>query len=558
MTRVPSLDFGRVYPHWPKIAIILVPAAIAALTRLLGYNSTGLWLDEAWRANFILDPAWFINQFDGSSFATITSFVYAVIVRVLNFAYASSWLLRLTSLLPGIAAVVLLVPVVSRLTRSSALGLAAGLAAALNVTLIQYSKELKPYALELFMHVAMIYAALRYMDQPAPGKALRWVVLAAAPIASLTAANSVFIIPGFYLAIAYTQWKRDKRIHLETICSAAVTALLLVLQYKFVWFHDGQSGLEGYWAANFYTEGDRLAWLIASLKDMVHASFDMAYSPTVRASLGGVSPSLFDHLKLAFDSALPFLALAGALTAFLSWRRPEIALLVALPIFGVILANQLKIWPLGAIRPNVFLYGYFILIVCVGLGGLARLPIFGRFSRWTSLALATPMLFWFGIVGFPSDFSIYKTFGPPREEASLALNAVYDQVKTSCGSDDLILTNTFASIPVRYYLTFDTDFRRDVGDPLQKCARIEYGTVEVYNDAAAFRAMVEKAVSERPNVWFVWTHLGEPEITMMKAAAAPYGAVASEADVGGAGFFYLKKAASPPPKASPVSRNKAR
>src|SRR5262245_9923632 len=75
---------GRVYTvdrislHRALVGASLTIVVAAALTpRLAGYDSYPLWLDEAWRANLMLDPHWYARLLDGSTFSSITSFTYA-------------------------------------------------------------------------------------------------------------------------------------------------------------------------------------------------------------------------------------------------------------------------------------------------------------------------------------------------------------------------------------------------------------------------------------------------------------------------------------------------
>src|SRR5690348_14498336 len=68
------------------VAELAAVLGAALATRLPGFNSGPLWLDELWRANFVLSPDWPSRLFDKSGYSAITTFGYAALNSGLNAA----------------------------------------------------------------------------------------------------------------------------------------------------------------------------------------------------------------------------------------------------------------------------------------------------------------------------------------------------------------------------------------------------------------------------------------------------------------------------------------
>jgi len=539
---------------WPlavSLAVGALLAVAALLIRLPGFDTVPLWLDEAWRANLVLDPEWMKTLLGKSAMATITSPGYAFLNHTLGAVYASSGVLRLTSLLPGVAAAALAMPIVGRLTGSKLLGCGAALVLALNPTLIQYSNEFKPYALELCIHMILIYLALRAAQKIRAGEKLSrrflWTVLCAGPIATLMSANIVFILPGYYSVLGLTQLLSTRRLPIAFAGSALVAIVLLGAQYVLLWSGDGRDGLTSFWRDNFYSGDDRASWTLARLKEILTASFDTRPSVTMTGSDKPISGAMLGTLREGFFIASALCAVLGIVSA-LDWRRPERFLLVVLPIIGVLMANLISFWPLGAVRPNVFLYGYFVLLCFMGLGLAAS------FNRWLRIGAGAVVSLWFIVLSFPDDAAYFKlNTRPPVEDATSALHVLAKDLASNCAAPAPVYSTPAASHVVRYYTTFDTRVRHGVtGDIFDRCGR--FGTVpaEAYSNVPGFTEGVRERLAADPVIWVFWSHLVEAEVQQMIDAVSSFADVERTADYTGAGVLKMSRKAAeaapaPPP-----------
>jgi hypothetical protein len=204
-------------------------------------------------------------------------------------------------------------------------------------------------------------------------------VLALAPISLLLAQDVAMLYPGLYLALLLAALEVSRRRALEVALGGAVTLLLVVTLYLFIWrnLELGPSGGEtAFWGrkyGTFYVEGgdaSRLEWFAERL-------FDMASFPGMRNWLWAsnrVSEEGLDLLRTQDSWLWVALVAAGALA--IAWRRGlALALLLVLPLATLCLLNRAGFWPLGAFRTNLFVLLYTAARACLALDqGLLRLP----------------------------------------------------------------------------------------------------------------------------------------------------------------------------------------
>lgn len=519
------------------LAGLAISVALALVTRLPGFNSTPLWLDEAWRANLVLDPQWPAKLFESSGGSTITTFGYAALSSGLNSIAPSALLLRLTSLLPSILSVMLMMTIVWRMTCSRFLGIGAALAVALNLTFIWHAKEFKPYSLELFLHLSLVCVALRCVQRFRHGNPLGTAttigMLVIPPIATLTMANVAFLLPGYYLVLAIEHFRSRKTLPWLLIVSGAVSLALLTLQYMYLWSGEGREGLAEFWSADFYRgAGTGIVWILRRLHEILVASFTTHPEQLIGRIL---SADLLQVVGWIAGIVLTVPAILGVAAAC-NIRRPERFLLILLPILGVVIANKLMLWPLAATRPNLFLYGYFIVLVFVGLGFVSVLkPI--------RYAVAGVALAWLGLVSFPDDTAYFASNGPPHEEVTKALSVLGEELSGECHKPQQVLSTPAAFHGVRYYTLHDAPMRAsEAGMAFKRCA--EFGNLgrEAYVDARGFGDELRKRLNESSPIWIVWTHLNANEAKAMLDAVRPFAIVDEMHEFSDAGIFRVNLA----------------
>jgi hypothetical protein len=512
--------------------LTLLLLGVAIWPRVLGYDSVPLWLDEAWRANLILGDGWFTRLFDGSTSSSVTSIAYAVLTHGLGALHDAEWMLRLSSLLPGVLAVLLFVPVVALATGSATLGYLAALVAASQPTFVAYSKELKPYSFELCVHLLLILLALTYIGRLSRGDRIsaHWTtaVVLAGPVAAVSAPNLVFLLPGWYLSILYSSYRSLQRMHWPLILSAVAAAALLWLQYKYAWSHAAKdAALIEFWKGGFFEGGSRVQWLLSRLGNTLRAALE--------SSRG---------MPLGINGALGALA-AAAIIGSLSLQRPEIFLLVASPIFAVIAASSVHLWPLGPFRINVFLYGYFILLVFIGCGFVLRLAD-ARVSRnaanlcYAGIAVLF-LSYW--IAGFPKLIRNSATLHPANQDVPSALMQLAQELGPACDRRSLVLVNAAGSHAVAYYTTHNDKFSKLLSGQLNKCAEL-MPVVEAYLAPQRYEELLRSQFSQRDSAWFLYSHLSDADVAVQKEIASKFGKIENEHIFPGAGIFKV----SPAPK----------
>ncbi len=512
--------------------VVLFVLGVAAWSRLLGYDSVPLWLDEAWRANLTVDAGWLRNLLDGSDEGAITSFTYALFVHGLSSIYDVEWVLRLSSLLPGVLSVLLVIPIVSIVTRSSLLGCFAGLSIALNPTMITYSKELKPYALELCVQLFLVLVALHYIEclraDRRSGLNHHALLFILGPLATLTAANSVFILPGWYVSIIYWEYKSLRRIPWLMLMSGILTAALLWASYKYIWSSaSGDQSLHQYWSDGFYGGSQSyLGWLLYRVGTILHAAMEttvFAAAATVAGSIKGI--------VVAHVLVVGILAMVG-IFATLSLKRPERFFLLVSPIISTYIANVVGIWPLGAFRINLFAYSYVVVLFFVGCGWIAL------WERSIRYAVIVGLLAYFGIVPFLDNSERFAALHPPDEDLPAALKALSDNLASSCGDKPLVLVNSSASHAFLYYTKYQATYSKLFAHRLLNCARFE-GTIEAYIEPARYQKQLDERFADSTSIWFLYSHLSDSEKSVLIDAVSKFGKVENVSEQTGAGSFQV-------------------
>ena len=166
-TNDPAATSARPAAWRLRVAWLLL-LALAAVLRAALVRAKPFWADEAWLA-------WLVDRPLGEMLATIPHTTaplgFALVTRIAGQlpGLAPEVSMRLLPLAAGIATVALL-PLLVRSYGGSrrAAGIAMVLAAAMPA-LVNYSRELKPYALDAFVATAFPIAILRLLDRAAAG-----------------------------------------------------------------------------------------------------------------------------------------------------------------------------------------------------------------------------------------------------------------------------------------------------------------------------------------------------------------------------------------------------
>jgi hypothetical protein len=317
-----------------------------------------LWCDETMIAANFLDRG-YADLFRPLDYRQVGPILWLAVelsaVKVFGFA---EWSLRLFPFLCGLASVPLFRHVAGRVLGGVPLLLAVAVFAVSGWPL-RYVAEVKPYASDLFVALAVLALAVEWWR--APGRtAWLWALAAAGPVAVGLSLPSLFVLGGVGLVLAVPVWRsgrNDARLALGLFGAGVVTTFLALLRFyktapqDHAYFHDA-------WAGAFPPLGHPLR-LIPWLLD-VHTGFMFAYP---EGGQGGAS-------------ALSFLAFAAG--AVVLWRRGRrmVAALCLAPFGLALVAAAVHRYPYG-VSARTTQYAAPMICLLAGLGaayGLARLP----------------------------------------------------------------------------------------------------------------------------------------------------------------------------------------
>ncbi len=336
-------------------------------------GSIPLWVDEeAWAYRLMHQPL-----------ATLA-------IRPLGFMALSRWIvqwlgptetaLRLVPWVAGASVPFLAIILAKRSLESAAARVFLVAVFALHPLTIDFSKEFKPYACSLWLHLACLIAGLAY--HRSGRSAWLWAALAMTFFGVLFAQDVVFLMPSLCGVLFLSAFHRRRTAHMAALVGGALLSMALIaLLYWFIWSAEttgGESESTLYWAHVydvFYipSAGSRLLWLARKL-----------FAVAAWAGMRRVDWAASD-LVIQLDSLLwCALTLLGVVSLGLRRRWVEVTLLLA-PASVCLLFNQLGFWPFGVFRTNLFLLAYLIPLGAHALElGPALARRFAVFRRFTS------------------------------------------------------------------------------------------------------------------------------------------------------------------------------
>ena len=520
---------------WKAAVALAMLLALSVAVRIPAIHNTPFWIDELWRATLILDPRFWHNYFFSPTVeSAITSPVYAVLIRLLGMIRVSPDFLRLSSLVPGILAPALAFVLVRKGGGSVMLSFLAGTFFALNPNFISYSNELKPYMFEVCVHLACLYALLIVLLAPSPAPRDWLACFAILAVAILSTPTTIFVLPATGLSLFVSCWaRRDwKSLQICVLGFAILGALVLAL-YQFIWRHGASDEMLTIWASGFYQPGQSYPGFLASQLAAMWKS------------------ALQTHIALPGQTRLAFGALLIALGWMIATRvnRParDYVLFYAVLLATLCLINALRLWPLGAGRENLFLFGHIIVFLFLML---AQLPI-SRMAAPIGLLGACLFLAWHarnadGRAQYRELAVRLTELGPPTERSDLVIvdfshgGAIGKSIDAECpGNRTLIFADGYMSTAMAYYTKFDDRHRRGASLLTGPCVQwVGYG--EAYQAPGALADQVKSNLANTPRAWFLYTHSGPPDIAALRQVAGKFGRIARSRDyAGGAGYFEL-------------------
>jgi len=344
-----ALGEGAVKKILAVLTVVCVLGGIALRVRGYLIEPTGLWLDEAsWAMRLFTRPL-VESRLRPIGFLAISKLLAVVFSP-------SEVVLRAMPWTAGIAAVVLSPFLARRLFTGPASRLLFVAIIAFNPCAVDFAKEFKPYSIALALHLALMHAVLRYL-QDGGGRALA-LPLVLAVGGSLFSQDLVLAFPGVFLLLAWEARKRSRR-ELAFVVGAALTILLgLATQYFVMWRHLPKESSE-FWG-NKYDVFHTAQHARSYLSWAIERYLDVVSMPGIRRTLWEselITPEDKQLLRLGDRYVWLWLHAIGISVLF-ARRRFREATLLLLPLCLLWLFNRIGFWPLGAFRTNVFTVAY--------------------------------------------------------------------------------------------------------------------------------------------------------------------------------------------------------
>ena len=387
-----------------------------------------LWLDEAKLALNVLErsPAQLFGALDYGQAAPV-GFLLLEKQAVMAFGEGER-ALRLVPLLAGVASLWLFF-LVARRWLSPAESLLALALFALAQPLVYYATEVKQYSTDVFVALALLWAAARALDARPYA---RWALVPAGAVGVWLSHPAVFVAVGAGLTLVLSAWLRgDRRRAFLFAAVAAAWAASFVAEYALVLSRSDPKGfLAHFWADGFPALPPRS---LADLVWPVRTFFGFFVDPA-GLGLAGLAAAAFVLGCVRYARSEPrILALLVSpalltLLAALAHRYP-------FPTSG-----SLDSYPLPG-RVVLFLVPEAMILVAAGIGSVSRTA--DRDRRVLAGVMAAFLLVWLGV----------DAVDRPAHRIRLhELRPLVATIARDGRPDDLLVLNTRAMPVFRYYL----------------------------------------------------------------------------------------------------------
>lgn len=428
-----------------RAATLLFAGAIVAIVvagvifRTLGVftGTLDFWADEAWWIE--------LTMLRSLPEAGIRPIGYMWLAQRLVGFENQELLLRLPSFVAGIGAIGCMAFAARRVLDNRLMVVLAVALVALHPQLIVFSKEFKPYSVEVFLHIGLTLWALTCLERRTISTGFGAAMVAAIPFCY----NILFLYPGLLIAII------SVRSHgaLGAVCDKVArltafqwTVAAIAAIASFTLLHIVVSDAlntaprQGFWGEKYDVFPVGLSFLQAA-GWYVEKTWALITMP---ADLIGLSPGAAAAAKHLFGVAY----LAG-IASLMIRRQLVILALLAGPLLMAVLANMLGYWPYGAFRTNLFLIPGAALVGCIGFQQLASI----RHLHGVVTGIVVAML----ILFIPVDAGYHRTKHMRDGAPSPQMTEVLDEILRRYHGDGSPVANVIVGDwhswrPLRHYL----------------------------------------------------------------------------------------------------------
>ena len=493
------------------LRVILV--AISFFPKLIISDGRPLWIDEAWRANLILDQN-FLHRFlfEPDEYTAITSPGFALFAKlIIFFSDTSSSNLRLVSLLSGVLLTLLTYEIVRKYDRR--LAFTASIYISMGTPILNASLEFKQYLLESVIHALLIYLIVIRIEE----KKIRNRILPVAAMIGLAFSPTVLFLVPILLIVDFKNNTRRSILIYGWLCVALLTFVLFFIS----WRHATTTEMLDIWGVGF-NQASNLNEIKFQLQAIIF-------------SLRGFITLLLPGIPVLVIIFLLFYLMY--LFVFSKFHRKNVLSIVALSLISysaIILANLLHKWPVGDLRNNLFIKTNFLIIFFLLVSQIKNASVRKQISYFLIGIFLTVNLY--GI-----DFSS-KRYGPPIERSDLALSFVGDnsrfmnQIKADCieGKNPVIYITNGVEDSLKFYNNYNSSTKNNFDQLINSCVKFV-----LTMNLETFQIQLKELTKSKSNAFLIYTHYSKQEQKQIRSLIEMYYPSSNNYDFDGAGFSTL-------------------
>lgn len=464
--------------------LVLIGAALRLAINVCPVPS--LTLDEAAVANRLSEP-WSAHAFLYGRLVH-RPVLYVLLCKLLAGFYNVELVLRLSSILPSIAELVLFVQLAKRLLKSRLSVLFCVFAIALNPYLINYARMFKPYALEHAVCVLLMLLFVRWR-QDGHGRS---AFLTACLVSAFLAYSTIFLCVPLFLWVAAVS-VRGRRYRTAALYLGLLGTITLLMAFASWLAHQHVGAAIGPEAHRGLPPTRGPAALVVWFARQ--SSSLLTWLTRLPVPLERTPATKRIH------SVFIGLLYGAGLVALCRRRRFAVLLMLTGPLCLAALAGWFGQWPFRLYRTNLFMISLFVLVAGCGVDVLARL------RRAWPRRIVYAVLAAYMLVHLPWTPSQYRTnawYLGGFTEIKDAIGCLYEKLRATPGAGHVVYVNNGGHHAWIYYTQYHKTFFAPYRDFFERHVTVCFQTDrEPETVARETRA----ALAEHGDVWFLLHHL---------------------------------------------------
>jgi hypothetical protein len=342
------------YARLIRVSFFIILAAGLVLRFYQYLMGRSLWEDETHLAlNYI--KYGYIRLLQPMDFIQAAPLLYNYATKTFGLLFNYSELsLRAVPFISSILTLPLFYYIVLQLTKKPLVALISFLLFSVNIALIYFSSELKPYAVDVSVYLLMVYLAISH--QPFVMKH-RTVLLAVGGCVCVLSSNVTFIVLFCIGSYMLLNWIRARRIPLSDLVIVGCWLLVFVTNY-FLFIHNHPA-----------THDQRVNYAYAFCPTDI---FSPAFANFMRITIKETFFTLLLDISDAYGFGWVLLVIIIVAMGYIVYRKKStIFIFAVLPILLHLGLSALKLYPFWY-RLILYLVPCFIIIIALGTGLIAE------------------------------------------------------------------------------------------------------------------------------------------------------------------------------------------